>query len=156
MRLRETSRVETPFPRCLAESALMALKLNGEMQMDKTRTGGIDYAGQSQEIVRQIQEAEKLGQPIVELVKKHLEILEAYLDEFARCADAANIHNIERGGYEIRIYSMMKAWASKAGLPVEKYDAAMKKVRVQYFGEGFEERVVFIPKNSKGEGNNNP
>ena len=104
----------------------------------------IDYVKQSQDLVAKIQEAEKLGKPVVELVKKHLEVLTAHYDEFVRQADAANIQGLERAGYEIKFLSNMKAWANKIGLPVEKYDNAIKNIRVKFLGEA-EKYITFIP-----------
>lgn len=105
----------------------------------------IDYVKQSQDLVAKIQEAEKLGQPIVDLAKKHIEVLTAHYDEFVRRADEANIHNIERASYEIKYLSNIKAWANKIGLPVDKYDKAIKDIRVKFLGEA-ESLIKFIPK----------
>ena len=104
----------------------------------------IDYVKRSQEITKKIQEAERLGQPIVNLVKEHIEILQAHHDDFVKQADAANIHNLERGNFEIQLLSRIKAWANKIGLPVEKYDNEIRKIRVYFLGE--ENLNNFIPK----------
>ena len=90
---------------------------------------------ESTELANKIKEAEKLNKPIDNLVKRHIKVLEAHYDEFVKQANKNNIHNLNRAKIEIELYSNIKAWANKIGLPVDKYDKAINKIRVENLGE---------------------
>ncbi|MDR1167890.1 MAG: hypothetical protein LBK53_03230 [Heliobacteriaceae bacterium] len=100
-----------------------------------------DLILKSQQIVQQIQTAEKNNKPIDALVKKHIKILEVHHDEFVKQADETGVDNWERAKIEIQLYTRIKAWAAKIGLSTEKYDKAIKNIRVKCLGEEAVEKL---------------
>lgn len=86
----------------------------------------------------QIEQAQKNNQPIDDYIKKQLRILEIAHDEFVKKADEAG-HTLEtnprRSEIEIKQYSAMKQLAKKIGLSQEKYDNAIKNIRIKVLGE---------------------
>ena len=89
----------------------------------------------SQEIVQKVKEAEKLNKPIDHLVREQIEIMECQKDEFIKQADNLGFDDLGKAKVEVQIYSNMKFWAKKIGLPVEKYDELIKKVQTRILGE---------------------
>ncbi len=83
----------------------------------------------STEIVKQVKEAEKLNKPIEHLVKEQIAIMECQRDEFIKRADQLGFDDLDKAKVEIQIYSNIKFWAKKIGLPVEKYDNLIKQVQ---------------------------
>lgn len=94
-----------------------------------------DLIARSQEITKQVIAAEKEKKPITHLVREQIKIMEAHHDEFVRQAEKEGIDNIERAKVEIKLYSMIKAWANKIGLPTDKYDNAIHDIRAKFLGE---------------------
>lgn len=89
----------------------------------------------SQQITREVIEAEKMNKPIDKLVKQQIEIMEAHHDEFVKQADNEGIDNLQRARVELQLYANIKAWAKKIGLSTEKYDEAIHNIRVKFLGE---------------------
>lgn len=81
------------------------------------------------EIVKQVKEAEKLNKPIENLVKEQIAIMECQRDEFIKRAAQLGFDDLDKAKVEIQIYSNIKFWAKKIGLPVEKYDNLIKQVQ---------------------------
>ncbi len=81
------------------------------------------------EIVKQVKEAEKLNKPIEHLVKEQIAIMECQRDEFIKRANQLGFDDLDKAKVEIQIYSNIKFWAKKIGLPVEKYDNLIKQVQ---------------------------
>lgn len=94
-----------------------------------------DLVQRSNEIIRQIKDAEKLNKPIEKLVKEQITIMECQKDEFLKQAEQLGLDELERARVEIQIYSNIKFWVKKIGLPVEKYDELIKNVQIRIFGE---------------------
>lgn len=94
-----------------------------------------DFVERSQKLVNEIAQAERLNRPIENLVRQHIAVLQEHHDEFVRQADKANIHNLQRAKTEIELYSNIIAWANKIGMPVDKYNEAIRKIRVSIIGE---------------------
>lgn len=88
-----------------------------------------DLVLRSNEIIQQVKEAEKLNKPIEKLVKEQIAIMECQKDEFIKRADDLGFDDLERARTEIQIYSNIKFWAKKIGLPVEKYDNLIQQVQ---------------------------
>lgn len=86
----------------------------------------------SNEIIQKVKEAEKLRKPIDELVKEQIAIMECQRDEFIKHADQLGLDDIGRARIEIQIYSNIKFWAKKIGLPVEKYDNLIKQIQRKF------------------------
>ena len=55
--------------------------------------------------------------------------MECQKDEFIKQADELGFDDLERARVEIQIYSNIKFWAKKIGLPVEKYDNLISQVQ---------------------------
>ena len=91
-----------------------------------------DLVMQSKQILQQVTEAEKLKKPIDALVKRQIAIMEAHHDEFVRLANKEGIDNLQRARIEIGLYSNIKAWANKIGLPTDKYDNAIKAIQDKF------------------------
>ena len=89
----------------------------------------------SQEIARQVIEREKKNQPIDKLVKEQIAIMEQNHDAFVKQAQEEGIDNIGRAKIEVQLYSNIIAWAKKIGLPTDKYDKAIRDIRVKFLGE---------------------
>lgn len=87
---------------------------------------------QSQNIMQQVLAAQKANKPIDRLVKQQIRIMEEHHDEFVKEAIEAGVDNIERAKIEIKLYSNIKAWANKIGLPTEKYDNAIKEIQKRF------------------------
>ncbi|MBR6099448.1 hypothetical protein IKP85_06845 [bacterium] len=87
---------------------------------------------QSQNIMQQVLAAQKANKPIDGLVKQQIRIMEEHHDEFVKEAIEAGVDNIERAKIEIKLYSNIKAWANKIGLPTEKYDNAIKEIQKRF------------------------
>ena len=88
-------------------------------------------------IQKQIEVAEKNGQPIKTYVRQQIDLLKASHDEFIKSAkqQGYDMNNQKLGEIEVRQFSAMKQLAIKAGLPVEEYDKLIKEVRIRIFGE---------------------
>jgi len=93
-----------------------------------------DLVKRSQQIVQQVQEAEKLKKPISHLVKEQIAIMEAHHDEFVRLADQKGVDNLQKARIEIQLYSAIKVWAEKIGLSTEKYDRAIQAIQKKFLG----------------------
>ena len=92
-----------------------------------------DLIAQSRNILQQVTEAEKLKKPIDrKLVERQIEIMEAHHDEFVRLAENEGLDNLQRARIEIGLYSNIKAWAQKIGLPTDKYDKAIKTIQDKF------------------------
>ena len=89
--------------------------------------------GRSRNIAQQVTEAERLGNPINNLVEQQLQVMEEYHDEFVKQATENGMDTLERDKTEIKLFSYMKMWAEKIGLPTEKYDKAIKAIQQCYF-----------------------
>lgn len=87
----------------------------------------------SQEITRQVKEAEIYKKPIDKLVLQQIKVMEEHHDEFVKEANKLGVDNLERARIEIKLYSMMKAWANKINLSTEKYDKAMNEIRAKFY-----------------------
>lgn len=88
-----------------------------------------DLVQRSQEIVQQVKEAEKLNKPIEKLVREQIAIMECQKDEFIKQADSLGIDGLNKARIEIQIYSNIKFWAKKIGLPIDKYDNLIKQIQ---------------------------
>ena len=86
---------------------------------------------------QQIVDAKKEGKPIDTYVKQQIAILENARDEFVRKAQEKgySLKNFRLGEIEIGQYSAMRTLAKKIGLPIEKYNEAIKQVKIRLFGE---------------------
>lgn len=86
---------------------------------------------------KQIEAAEKSGQPIEKFVKQQIELLKLSHDEFIKTAKnkGYELNNPQLAQIEVQQYSAMKQLAQKIGLPVEEYDKLIKAVQVRIFGE---------------------
>ena len=100
---------------------------------------GIEVNNQQmyRQLQQQIEAAEKVGKPVVDLVKKQIALLKDTHDVFVKEAldQGYELTNQKLGEIEVRQYSAMKQLAEKVGLPVEEYDEYIKKVRIRVFGE---------------------
>lgn len=94
-----------------------------------------DLVARSQEIVTLVKKAEKLNKPIDSLVKEQIAIMECQKDEFIKRADELGFDELEKAKVEIQIYSNIKFWAKKIGLPVDKYDDLIKKTQRNILGD---------------------
>ena len=94
-----------------------------------------DLILRSQEIAKQVMEAEKLRQPIEGLVREQIRIMESHHDEFVKQATDEGIDNLSRAKIEISLYNNIRVWANKIGLSTEKYDNAIREIRVKFLGE---------------------
>lgn len=88
-------------------------------------------------IQKQIEAAEKAGQPIKTFVKQQIELLKDSHDEFIKTAQKQgyDLTNPRVGDIEVQQYTAMKQLAQKIGLPVDEYDKLIKAVRIRIFGE---------------------
>lgn len=86
---------------------------------------------------RQIEAAEKKGQPIKTYVEQQIDLLKMSHDEFIKTAqkEGYELNNPQLAQVEIQQYSAMKQLAQKIGLPVDEYDNLIKNVQVRIFGE---------------------
>ena len=91
----------------------------------------VRMAERSKQLVRQIEEAESLGQPIDELVKEHIRLLKDFHKVFLMKSE--HLAPLDRVSGEIKIVSNMKAWSKKIGLPIEEYDKQIFDLRCQIF-----------------------
>ena len=91
-----------------------------------------ELIARSNEIIQQVKAAEKLKQPIEHLVREQIAIMECQRDEFVKRAGELGLDGLGRARIEIQIYSNIKFWAKKIGLPVEKYDNIIKQIRNQF------------------------
>lgn len=96
-----------------------------------------DLVIRSQEIVKQVKEAERLNKPIDNLVREQIAIMECQKDEFVKQADNLGFDDLGKARVEIGIYSNIKFWAQKIGLPVDKYDSKIKELRIKNLGAEF-------------------
>lgn len=94
-----------------------------------------DLVIRSQEIVKQVKEAEKLKKPIDNLVREQIAIMECQRDEFVKQAENFGMDDLGKARVEIEIYSNMKFWAQKIGLPVDKYDKLIKNIQQKFLGD---------------------
>ena len=88
-----------------------------------------DLVQRSQKIVQKIKEAEKLNKPIEHLVREQIAIMECQKDEFIKQAKNLGLDDLGKARVEIQIYSNLKFWVKKIGLPVDKYDELIKQVQ---------------------------
>lgn len=93
-----------------------------------------DLVQRSQEIVEKVKEAEKLNKPIEHLVREQIAIMECQKDEFIKQADNLGLDDLGKARIEIQIYSNLKFWAKKIGLPVDKYDNLIKQAQLRILG----------------------
>lgn len=100
---------------------------------------GIEMNNQQlfRQLQQQIEAAEKIGKPVVDLVRKQINLLKDTHDVFVKEAleKGYELTNQKLGEIEVRQYSAMKQLAQKVGLPVEEYDECIKKIRIRVFGE---------------------
>ena len=89
----------------------------------------------SQNIMQQVLAAQKANKPIDGLVRQQIKVMEEHHDEFVKEAVELGIDNLERAKIEIKLYSNIKAWAKKIGLPTDKYDNAISEIQKR-FGAG--------------------
>lgn len=92
-----------------------------------------DLIQRSNEIIQKVKEAEQLNQPIECLVKEQIEILKCHKDEFVRQADKKGIDEFSKSRVLIQLYSNIKFWANKIGLPSESYEKAIKDIQSKFF-----------------------
>lgn len=93
-----------------------------------------DLISRSERIVQEVKEAEKLKKPIEHLVREQLAIMNCQRDEFIKNADNLGIDELSKARVEIQMYSNMKFWAKKIGLPVDKYDKLIQKIQKRFWG----------------------
>ena len=94
-----------------------------------------DLVQRSQEIVQKVKEAEKLNKPIEHLVREQIAIMECQKDEFIKQADNLGFDELGKAQVIVQIYSNIKFWAQKIGLPLEKYNEKIKQIRIDILGE---------------------
>ena len=58
--------------------------------------------------------------------------MECQRDEFVKQADKMGIDDLNKARVEIQIYSNLKFWAKKIGLPIEKYDEQIKLIQSKF------------------------
>jgi len=91
-----------------------------------------DLIIQSQNIMQEVLAAQKANKPIDRLVKQQIKVMEQHHDEFVKEAVELGIDNLERAKIEIKLYSNIKAWAKKIGLPTDKYDNAIYEIKKRH------------------------
>ncbi len=86
---------------------------------------------------KQIEAAEKTGQPIKTYVKQQIDLLKMSHDEFVKTAQKQgyDLNNPRVAQIEVQQYSAMRQLAQKIGLPVEEYDEFIKQIQIRVFGE---------------------
>ena len=86
---------------------------------------------------KQIEAAEKTGQPIKTYVKQQIDLLKMSHDEFVKTAQKQgyDLNNPRVAQIEVQQYSAMRQLAQKIGLPVEEYDKFIKQIQIRVFGE---------------------
>ena len=89
----------------------------------------------SQEIAAQVRQYEKEHKPIEPLVKEQIAIMERHHDAFVKEAEKNGVDNIGRARIEIQLYYNIITWAKKIGLPTDKYEKAIRDIRVKFLGE---------------------
>ena len=94
-----------------------------------------ELIARSQEIARLVTERTKNNQPIDGLVKEQIAIMEQNHDAFVKQAEEEGIDNIARGRVEVQLYTNIITWAKKIGLPTDKYEKAIRDIRVKFLGE---------------------
>ena len=89
----------------------------------------------SKQLVDQIKEAERLKKPIEALVKEHINLLEEFHDVFVKNAEERNFDFVTKTTGEVQIYDIIRTWAKKIGLPIDKYNKKIFELRSSIFGE---------------------
>ena len=92
------------------------------------------------QLQRQVEKAQKANQPIEELVRQQIKLLENTHDEFVFSALAKNKDlETDLGFTEIRIKQLQAivSLCKKIGLPTEKYDNQIREIRIKNLGVDF-------------------
>ena len=86
---------------------------------------------------KQIEAAEKNGEPIDSYVKQQIALLEDAHAKFLTAATAQGyeLSNLQLGEIEMQQFSAMRQLAQKIGLPTQEYDDRIREVRIRIFGE---------------------
>ena len=80
--------------------------------------------------------AEQNGQPIEEYILREIEILQTAIDTFVvQAKERKNLDEFDIGEIEIRQYATIRQLAQSINLSTEKYDNAIKAVKIRLFGE---------------------
>ena len=80
--------------------------------------------------------AEQNGQPIEKYILREIEILQKAIDTFVEQAkERNNLDEFDIGEIEIRQYATIRQLAQSINLSTEKYDNAIKAVKIRLFGE---------------------
>lgn len=80
--------------------------------------------------------AEQNGQPIEKYILREIEILQTAIDTFVvQAKEKKNLDEFDIGEIEIRQYAFMRQLAQKINHPTEKFDTAIKNVKIRLFGE---------------------
>ena len=80
--------------------------------------------------------AEQNGQPIEKYILREIEILQKAIDTFVEQAkERNNLDEFDIGEIEIRQYATMRQLAKKINYPTEKFDTAIKNIKIKLFGE---------------------
>lgn len=90
-----------------------------------------------EELQHLLEVAEKKGEPIDQLVKSQISLLEKAHDEFIRKAldKGYKRENPKLAEIEVAQFTAMKQLALKIGLPSEPYDKLIRETRIRIFGE---------------------
>lgn len=80
--------------------------------------------------------AEQNGQPIEKYILREIEILQQAIDTFVEQAkERNNLDEFDIGEVEIKQYATMRQLAQKINYPTEKFDTAIKNIKIKLFGE---------------------
>lgn len=85
---------------------------------------------------KQIEAAEKNGEPIDNYVKQQIAMLEDAHAKFlaAALAQGYQLTNLELGRIEVQQFSAMIQLAQKIGLPTQEYEERIKEVQERFLG----------------------
>ena len=89
---------------------------------------------------KQVEIAQKLNQPIDNLVKQQIQLLEKVHDEFVSSTLAKNKDlefNLDFAGTRIKQLQAIASLCKKIGLPTDKYENQIREIRIQTLGVDF-------------------
>ena len=98
------------------------------------------YHNQYIKLQQQVERAERLNQPIADLVKQQIKLLEETHDDFVKSALSKNKDlesNLEFSGVRIKQLQAIASLCRKIGLPTEKYDNQIREIRIRNLGVDF-------------------
>lgn len=90
---------------------------------------------------QQIDKAEKLKQPINDLVKQQIDLLEKAHDYFVKTANERNItsqNSLNFAEVQINQLQSIISLCKKIGLPTEKYDKKITQIQKDHLGVWFD------------------